>query len=70
MKQTSDRESAAASRVMRGLGSPRTSRVELVVLNRHGQIMWRKTITGDVRAIAASCLVQDETKGKRKKVRK
>lgn len=72
VKQTSDRVSRIAARVMKLLGKPGQSAVELLWLNRNGDVMCVKPITSYVRTLAASCLSQDETKGprRRKKARK
>lgn len=69
-KQTSDRVSRIAARMMKRMGKRGTYRVSLEWLNAHGAVVAELDVTRDTRALAASCLSQDETKGKQKKVRK
>ena len=61
-KQTSDRVSAIAARVLSTLRPYRAQRRMLYTSDYTGVISY-----GELRALAASCLGQDETKGKRPK---
>lgn len=67
-KQTSDRVSRIAGRVLERLkefGPGRSSSVYLLP-----GPLWRMCSAHELKALAASCLGQDETKGKRKARRK
>lgn len=63
-KQTSDRVSRIAGRVL--------AQFEGVAAGTAVWNYWKggRLTVGELRALAASCLSQDETKGKRRKVRK
>lgn len=61
MKQTSDRVSRIAAKTMALLKGERST---WLVCMAHG------VRVSDVRALAASCLSQDETKGKRKSAKR
>jgi hypothetical protein len=65
-RETGDDVSAIASKVLRVLRATRLPKDWVVVtdLKRHS------VSVGDLRSVAASCLAQDETKGKRPAKRK
>jgi hypothetical protein len=64
MKRTSDRVSAIAARVLRKIGTVVSGEVS----DDEFYLGFADRVTyGEVRALAASCLAQDEVKGKRPK---
>ena len=64
-KQSSSRVSTLAARLLRELRAG-SSRVDLSWLNAYGAIVAERDITRDVKALCASVLSQDETRGQAK----